>query len=266
MEMEDIATEKERNIEDEGASESMLAVKTEEEAQPDVYCKLKNPAEDVYAEAYFGESPLKKGEDKQTEGNARLYRAGCLILTIICLVLLLLVIVLSMKLQSGSEVCPEREETAAAADKQNPSVAPTCDYEQCKSQFSNTEAHRCGCQQCADGWQMFGRTCFYLSTIRLNWDQSQRNCTARGGSLAVITSQGVQDFLTKKGNLKYWIGLRRDGDNWSWVSNSPMQERYWAEDVSSGDCGFLSSESPTEKNWNRASCQFFTYFICQVQI
>lgn len=42
--------------------------------------------------------------------------------------------------------------------------------------------------------------------------------------------------------------------------------RYWAEDVSSGDCGFLSSESPTEKNWNRASCQFFTYFICQVQI
>lgn len=140
MEMEDIATEKERNIEDEGASESMLAVKTEgtrnpnnlgykkthlivehfymtnistkfnktikcmninttlnllcfsvystlfflkqthdvlsvmlkcmcpyfcftlEEAQPDVYCKLKNPAEDVYAEAYFGESPLKKGE------------------------------------------------------------------------------------------------------------------------------------------------------------------------------------------------------------
>lgn len=35
--------------------------------------------------------------DKQTEGNARLYRFGCLLLTILCLILLLVVIILSMK-------------------------------------------------------------------------------------------------------------------------------------------------------------------------
>lgn len=48
------------------------------------------------------------------------------------------------------------------------------------------------CQQCADGWLTFGRSCFYLSTFRLSWDESQRNCSARGGSLAVISSQRVQ--------------------------------------------------------------------------
>uniref|UniRef100_A0A3Q3KR13 Uncharacterized protein n=1 Tax=Monopterus albus TaxID=43700 RepID=A0A3Q3KR13_MONAL len=49
-----------------------------------------------------------------------------------------------------------------------------------------------GCQRCSDGWLTYGRSCFYLSTYRLNWENSQRTCTSRGGSLAVITSQEVQ--------------------------------------------------------------------------
>lgn len=53
-----------------------------------------------------------------------------------------------------------------------------------------------GCRQCADGWLTFGRSCFFLSTYRLGWEQSQRNCTARGGSLAIITSREVQVDLS----------------------------------------------------------------------
>lgn len=40
---------------------------------------------------------MSSSSAKQTEGNARLYRAGCILLTIMCLVLLLVVIVLSLK-------------------------------------------------------------------------------------------------------------------------------------------------------------------------
>lgn len=54
----------------------------------------------------------------------------------------------------------------------------------------------CECMQCAPGWLEFGTSCFFLSTNRLSWDESRMNCTARGGSLAVISNQKVQVDVT----------------------------------------------------------------------
>ncbi|GAA6220542.1 early activation antigen CD69-like isoform X3 [Lates japonicus] len=211
---------------------------------------------------------LEGEKAKQTEGNARLYRAGCVLLTIMCLVLLLIVIVLSLKLQTGSTTdCPENE-VPIAPERANPKLASTCDYEQCKALFPSIpsiEAKHLGCRQCADGWLTFGRSCFFLSTYRLGWEQSQRNCTARGGSLAIITSQKVQNFLSKEGNLKYWIGLRRKGDTWTWVNNTAIRDSYWADNAASGDCGILNSENRADKNWITAPCDAHTYFVCQLQ-
>lgn len=62
-----------------------------------------------------------------------------------------------------------------------------------------------GCQQCANGWLTYGRSCFYLSTFRLSWDESQKNCTARGGSLAVITNQSVQVELMLLNFWSHWL-------------------------------------------------------------
>ncbi|KAM6936583.1 early activation antigen CD69 isoform 2-T2 [Lycodopsis pacificus] len=203
---------------------------------------------------------LDGGKGKQTEGNTRVYRAACLFLTIICLVLLLVIIILSMKLQTGSTVCPERAE-ATAVDKGG---ARSCSSEECLDLFPNTQAQHLGCRQCADGWLTFGRSCFYLSTFRLSWDGSQRNCTARGGTLAVVTSEKVQNFLTEKSKMIYWIGLRQKGATWTWVDNTVLQKSYWAEVPSEGDCGILSKKrSPA--NWIKASCNSASYFICQLQ-
>ncbi|KAM4580937.1 early activation antigen CD69 isoform 2-T2 [Odontesthes bonariensis] len=199
---------------------------------------------------------------KQNEGNERLYRAACLLLSVICLVLLLVVIALSVKLQTGSPVCSEKEETTAA-DRQIPS--PTCSPEQCQDLFPNFHSKRIGCQQCAKGWLTYGRSCYFLSTFRLSWAESQQNCTSSGGSLAVITNQNVQTFLTRKGNLKYWIGLRQNDVAWNWVNNNKLQESYWAEYPNNGDCAFLNTDEQPEKNWDRAYCQATTYFICQLQ-
>ncbi|XP_071324372.1 early activation antigen CD69 isoform X2 [Trachinotus anak] len=199
---------------------------------------------------------LEGEKGKQTEGSARLYRAGCVFLTIFSLVLLLVVIILSVKLQTGSAACPQRQE---AAEQKS---APVCDNKQCQTFI---QSHLLGCQQCADGWLTLGRSCFYLSTFRLSWDKSQMNCTARGGSLAVITSQSIQEFLTKEGRLKYWIGLRQKTDGWTWVNNTALQESYWAEAQPRGDCGMLSSGDPPRNNWFKTSCEASTYFICQVK-
>ncbi|XP_044065043.1 early activation antigen CD69 isoform X2 [Siniperca chuatsi] len=274
MEMQEITIEGERNEDNEGPSKPVLEgntestrnlIKSEEEAEPDPYAKLQSPFEDIYSEAVYGGAPVKTNAGKQTEGNIRLYRAVCLFLTIISLVLLLVVIILSVKLQTGSTVCPERAEIAADS-RQNPSFAPTCNYEKCQAHFNNIQPQYLGCQQCADGWLTFGRSCFFLSTFRLSWDESQRNCSARGGSLAVITSQRVQRFLTKEGKMKYWIGLKNKGETWTWVNNTVLQESYWADVMLEGDCGILSSGNPPEKNWITASCQAYTYFICQLQM
>ncbi|XP_060905299.1 early activation antigen CD69 isoform X1 [Labrus mixtus] len=263
MEMQDISTEGERKEEDEGASEPVLEVKTEvlEEEKPHHYAKLCSPSENIYAEAFPGRTRVNTEEGKKTEGNLRLYRIACVFLTIICLVLLLVVILLSVKPQTGSTLCPEREETIAATRQS----ATTCSYSRCQALFPNVQLQYMGCRQCADDWLTFGRSCFYLSTFRLSWDESQRNCSSRGGALAIISSPETQTFLTMKGQLNYWIGLRQKGSTWSWVNNTVLRESYWATDVASeGNCGLLGSERPAEKNWLKAPCQASSYFICQL--
>ncbi|XP_017270940.1 early activation antigen CD69 isoform X2 [Kryptolebias marmoratus] len=142
---------------------------------------------------------LEGEKDKQAGGNERLYRYGCLFLTVLCFILVLVIVILCMKLQTGSTSCAE------------------------KSQLIHTGEHNC-VQQCAKGWILFGKSCFFMSTVRLTWAESQKNCSSSGGSLAVITTQHVQSFLTKYGNLKYWIGLRHSDNAWNWVNNTQLQQ------------------------------------------
>lgn len=274
--MEKITAEKERNVEDEEASKVMLEVKTEaepekepeKEPEPEHYSKLRSTSEDVYSEAYYAASPFKtRPAGSQNQGNVRLYRAACIFLGIICLVLLLVIGILCLKLQTGSTVCAETQETTAINRPTIPSFDQTCSFEECQAHFQMIQPNsKLGCQQCANGWLRLGQSCFYLSRFRLSWDESQRNCTARGGSLAVIDSLRLQNFLTKEGKMKYWIGLRRQGATWTWVNNAALRQSYWGDNMPEEACGILSSEGPPEKNWMRASCEFYTYFICQVQL
>lgn len=224
-----------------------------------MYIKFcRNYGEDKKDEASKNLSPESKlsveleGEkDKKTEGNLRLYRAVSVLLSILCLILLLAIIILSVKLQAGSTTCPEEKE-------------PTS-YEECHALFPDIESLNPECRQCADGWLTYGRSCFYLSTYRLSWEESQKNCTARGGSLAVVKSLTLQRFLIKKGRTIYWIGLRNKENNWTWVDNTLLKRSFWAEDGSEGDCGILRNGKSPEKNWIKASCSAASYFICQLQ-
>ncbi|XP_005925343.1 C-type lectin domain family 4 member A isoform X2 [Haplochromis burtoni] len=267
MEMQEIPKETEKGKEgDEGPSEPMLEVKKEEEAEQDHYAKLQISSEDVYSEAFSAAGSRKQILGKEpTGGNVRLYRGVCLFLTLMCIVLLVVVIILSLKLQTGPTVCPVVEESATAKEAV-PAFAPGCSFENCQAQFPAIHIKHHGCRLCGDGWMTFGRSCFFLSTFRLKWHQSEQNCTSRGGSLAVITSKEVQDFLTQKGNLQYWIGTIKKGTEWTWVDSTKLQESYWAEDPRTGNCGIIDSTGPSARNWIRAPCNVATYFICQLQL
>ncbi|XP_070821897.1 early activation antigen CD69 isoform X2 [Chaetodon trifascialis] len=228
--------------------------------------------EDKKEEADDNVSPKSKlsvdldGEkDKQIVGNTRLYRAVCVLLAIISLILLLVIIILGVKLQKGPAECPERE-GAVKANRQSPSFTSTCSYEQCQAHLPSIEVKYRSCPQCANGWVTFDGTCFFLSTFRLSWDESQKNCSSRGGSLAVVNDPLFQYFLTKEGKMNYWIGLRKKNNAWTWINNAALQKGYWADDRTEGDCGILNSGDPPEKNWVTASCQAYTYFICQMRL
>ncbi|XP_043972887.1 early activation antigen CD69 isoform X3 [Gambusia affinis] len=248
MEMQAIPRESPKSSREKGAGEPMLKAITQEEEEPVHYEELQSPSEDVYVEAFH--PTVKSRTGKQDEGKPGLYRLLCLILTIICFLLLIVVFVLSAKLQTGSTVCSGNNEFS---------------LEDCQSRFPKSQFNKLSCRQCASGWLTFGKSCFFLSTTRLTWSESQKNCSSSGGSLAIVSSQNVQNFLTRKGNLKYWIGLRHEGSTWNWVNNNELQQSYWTEAVNNGDCAYLNSDSPAEKNWDRASCQSTTYFICQLQ-
>ncbi|KAG8009985.1 Early activation antigen CD69 [Nibea albiflora] len=228
MEMQAIATEGANKRRDvEPMLDEQPAVL--KDADPFPYSKLHRPSEDVYAQPSLCDV-TKAVQNRPTD-------------------------------------CPMSEKIGS--EEKQALVASTCSYSQCQDYVSRSVAPYRECKQCADGWLTFGRSCFFMSTTRLSWEQSQKNCTTRGGSLAVISSQEIQNFLTQKGKMKYWIGLRKtnqESDTWTWVNNTVPQTSYWAEDPQQGDCGIINSDNPGQRNWVRAPCSSYTYFICQLQM
>lgn len=207
---------------------------------------------------------LEGEKGKQTEGNILVYRAVCALLALICLVFLVIVIVLGVKLQTGSTVCPETEKTAAT--DRSSSLESTCSRDQCSAFLADTKPLYRECRQCADGWLTLDESCFFLSTYKLNWEESQKNCTARGGTLAIVNNPTVQNFLTVEGRLKYWIGLKQSNDDWTWVNKTALGQSYWGGTRSSGGCAMLNSNQPADRNWFTGSCQSYTYFICHLHL
>ncbi|TWW79151.1 Asialoglycoprotein receptor 2 [Takifugu flavidus] len=212
-----------------------------------------------------------KKEEVKKEDKTRGYKLACLILSVLCLILLLLVIFLSTKplvlpflnsthhflsilAQTGSHFCPENELRP---------IPPTCSLENCQTLY-NLPSNKRACQYCDEDWLPFGGSCYFLSTFRLSWSGSQKDCNDRGGSLAVIKSPEVQKFLSEESNLLYWIGLSQTNQTWTWVDNSRLQKSYWAENPGTGDCVYLYTDGHPEKNWIRKPCSAYTYFICQM--
>ncbi|XP_034030468.1 killer cell lectin-like receptor subfamily B member 1A [Thalassophryne amazonica] len=249
MEMMELDKAKTANEYEDAAGRQAPDAQAAEKEETSEYAKLEGPSEDIYSEAILMDTSPKPGPDKQTPGNVRAYQAACVILSIICLILLGVILILSMKSQTG-----HTDQEAG------------CSFEHCKVYLPNILQRYHKCQLCAKGWLTFEGWCFYVSTFRLNWEESERNCRNKGGSLAVITDSRVQSFLTQKGMAKYWIGLRQNGTNWNWVNFETLGESFWAERKSEGDCGILNTYEPPEKNWIKASCKAATYFICQRQL
>ncbi|XP_063174896.1 C-type lectin domain family 2 member B-like isoform X1 [Chroicocephalus ridibundus] len=79
---------------------------------------------------------------------------------------------------------------------------------------------------CPEDWVGYRNVCYYLSRAEGSWNWSQEQCSSHGASLAMPRREWEMEFLLRlKGNMDYWLGLRRRGERLQWVDGSSFNQR-----------------------------------------
>ncbi|KAK2542045.1 hypothetical protein Q9966_003863 [Columba livia] len=94
---------------------------------------------------------------------------------------------------------------------------------------------------CPDDWVGYRNVCYYLSSTEQegSWEWSQERCSLLGASLAVLEREWETEFLSRlRGNIDYWLGLRRRDGRLQWVNGSSFNHTYLVYDQ--GECAFLN--------------------------
>ena len=124
-------------------------------------------------------------------------------------------------------------------------------------------------ESCKEGEQeRLGDHCYYWSTVRKSWEDSESHCQDEDGHLAAVTSLEIHNFLLQKidtlyTNTWYWIGGsdKEQEGKWRWTDGNVWNFTNWAEWQPSGrnqDCLRIRNGY----RWNDHSCNFLYQFIC----
>ncbi|NWV23086.1 CLC4E protein, partial [Origma solitaria] len=128
---------------------------------------------------------------------------------------------------------------------------------------------------CPKSWIRFQRNCYFLSLDRMNWIESEQNCTGMGSQLVVINSRAEQVFLS--GQIKknperenFYIGLFAEKVyQWQWVDNTPYNATaaFWrpGEPSNSTDETSTVMHAFTKplNNWNDVRSVSVHHRICE---
>ncbi|XP_035285550.1 C-type lectin domain family 4 member E-like isoform X2 [Anguilla anguilla] len=134
-----------------------------------------------------------------------------------------------------------------------------------------------GCA-CLTGWRIHQGKCYFFSTEKMHWSQSQEYCTSKGAHLVVINNQQEQNFVSSRVSETHWIGLsdRNTEGQWVWVDGTPLDRsgtQYWwskepdnwmgAGDPFGEDCAALGDHNGNHTSWFDASCRNMKKFVCE---
>ncbi|XP_053805696.1 C-type lectin domain family 2 member B-like [Vidua chalybeata] len=73
---------------------------------------------------------------------------------------------------------------------------------------------------CPRGWVGYNGVCYYLSKDYGTWEQGQERCSELGASLAILKDEEMDLLFRLRGNVDYWLGLRRRGERLHWGDGS----------------------------------------------
>ncbi|NXA38235.1 CLC4D protein, partial [Eudromia elegans] len=77
---------------------------------------------------------------------------------------------------------------------------------------------------CPKEWKLFQKSCYYISTDNMSWNDSRENCTRMGSHLVVIKTEAEQVSAgLREMTRNYYIGLsaQKVGE-WHWVDQTPL--------------------------------------------
>ncbi|XP_063020196.1 C-type lectin domain family 2 member D-like [Melospiza melodia melodia] len=81
-------------------------------------------------------------------------------------------------------------------------------------------------QCCPFGWLGFNAVCYYFSRDYSTWEQGQERCSELNASLAIAQDEEAMDLLFRlRGNVDFWLGLRRRGERLHWGDGSSYSSR-----------------------------------------
>ncbi|XP_071294639.1 C-type lectin domain family 2 member D-related protein-like isoform X3 [Agelaius tricolor] len=79
---------------------------------------------------------------------------------------------------------------------------------------------------CPHGWVGYNGVCYYFSQDYSTWEQGQEQCSELGASLAIAKDEEAMDLLFRlRGNVNFWLGLRRRGERLHWGDGSSYSSR-----------------------------------------
>nr|XP_041573038.1 C-type lectin domain family 2 member B-like isoform X1 [Taeniopygia guttata]XP_041573039.1 C-type lectin domain family 2 member B-like isoform X1 [Taeniopygia guttata] len=78
---------------------------------------------------------------------------------------------------------------------------------------------------CPHDWVGSNGVCYYLSRDYRSWEQAQERCSELGASLAILKDEAMDLLFRLRGNVDYWIGLRRRGERLHWGDGSSYSSR-----------------------------------------
>ncbi|XP_072703975.1 uncharacterized protein [Ciconia boyciana] len=109
---------------------------------------------------------------------------------------------------------------------------------------------------CPDDWVGYRNVCYYLSREEGSWEWSRKQCSLRGSSLAVFKRDWEKEFLLRlKGNIDYWLGLRRQGEHLEWVDGSSFNDTMQVQGQE--PCLFLN-----DRDLRSSSCSQNRPYLC----
>ncbi|GAB1291347.1 Killer cell lectin-like receptor H1 [Apodemus speciosus] len=120
-----------------------------------------------------------------------------------------------------------------------------------------------GCYRCQGGWSCCGEKCYYFSKEEMTWDESEASCRLLGSHLAKIDSREEQNFIQSRLSYSYWVGLRKNGDQFQWLHHKDAKlssdlDFHMSTHVADAACGYIK---PT--NLDSAQCSRYFHYICK---
>ncbi|XP_026540266.1 killer cell lectin-like receptor subfamily B member 1B allele C [Notechis scutatus] len=123
---------------------------------------------------------------------------------------------------------------------------------------TNAPAENGSCSVCPITWFPYKDKCYWISNSIQSWNQSYKDCVAKGSQLLMISDTAEQEFIQNKTNINTWIGLKfkLPEKKWMWINGSPLNHILYQ--TSGAICGIIG-----KKGIDSDMCYTENYWICQ---